>query len=216
MKSCIIIPDRGDRPELTDFCLKQLGRMVSKPERIFHINHRPQTERFDLISRIHEGISLAKSEGYDWAFIIENDDYYPADYFTRFEPFLDKYDFIGEEATTYYNLRNLTHKTFEHQFRSSLFTTALRISALNNFDWPIDHSPFLDIDLWKYARFRRRMFIKTGAIGIKHNLGLCGGKGHIMKMQNVDAGLEWLKDNVDSEAFEFYSSLIQRFKAKAA
>lgn len=215
-KFCAIIPDRGDRPELTKFCLQQLDRMKVKPEKVYHINHRPDTERFDLISRVHKGISIARAEGFDWCFIIENDDSYPANYFERFLPFMDKNDFLGDEASTYYNLRNLTYRTFEHRYRSSLFTTAFKISALNNFDWPSDHSPFLDLDIWKYARFKRRFFIKTGAIGMKHQMGLCGGKGHQMRMQNIDTDLAWLQDHVDEMSFEFYCGLIEKFKEKVA
>lgn len=208
---CAIIPDRGDRPELTEFCLKQLDRMIRKPDMVFHIKNKPESERYDLISRVYRGTLTAKAEGIDWCFVIENDDYYPANYFDRFTPYFDKYDFIGEEQTFYYNLKNLTHKTLEHKFRSSLFTTAFRISALNNFEWPPDTTPFLDIELWKYARFKRRMFIKTGAIGIKHGLGMCGGKGHQMNFKNPD--LEWLKNNVDEMGFEFYTGLMEKLKA---
>lgn len=215
MKFCIIIPDRGDRPELTNFCFDQIMRMTVQPDRIFHINHHPQTERFDLISRVRQGVKQAQAEGFDWCFIVENDDFYPANYFERFFPFLEKYDFIGDENTVYYNLQNLTHKLMTHPYRSSLFTTAFRISALNLFKWPSDHSPFLDVDLWKYARFKRRMFIKSGAIGIKHGLGLCGGKGHVMKMQNSDNNLSWLRDNTDELGFQFYRSMVQKLKVTA-
>lgn len=213
-KFCCIIPDRGDRPELTEHCFKQLNRMTIQPDKIYHVNHRPETERFDLISRVHKGISIAKAEGFDWCFIIENDDYYPPDYFIRYVPFMEKSDFIGEQESIYYNLRNLTYKTLVHQYRSSLFTTAFRISALNNFEWPANTSPFLDIDIWKYARHKRRMFIKTNAIGIKHNLGLCGGKGHIMNMPNRDEDLNWLRDRTDDMSFEFYAGLVERLKEK--
>lgn len=216
MKFCCIIPDRGDRKELTDFCFKQLDRMTLKPDRIYHINHRPETERFDLISRVLKGVSIAKADGFDICFIIENDDYYPANYFENYMKVFEKYDFIGEDKTTYYNLKNLTYKTFTHDYRSSLFTTAFRISALNLFKWPSDHSPFLDIDMWKYARFKRRMFIKTGAIGIKHALGLCGGKGHQMNMPNSDLNFEWLAARVDKMSLEFYKGMAGQLNKKAA
>lgn len=216
IKFCCIIPDRGDRPELTQHCFAMLDRMTVKPDKIYHVNHQPQSEGYDLTKRIKIGANLAKEDGFDWCFIIENDDYYPEDYFSRFIPFMDKNDIIGEEQSIYYNLRNLTFKTLEHKWRSSLFTTAFRISALNNFDWAKAHNLFIDIDIWKYARFKRRMFIKTGAIGIKHNLGLCGGKGHVMKMGNYDQDMKWLEGKVDENSIEFYRSLVERFKRKAA
>jgi hypothetical protein len=215
MKFCAIIPDRGDRPELTEFCLKQIARQTKQPEKVFHIKHKPYTERVDLISRVKLGVTMAKDAGIDWCFIIENDDFYPANYFDRFTPYLDNHDFLGEEETVYYNLRNLTYKTLEHKFRSSLFTTAFRISSLNNFEWPADTTPFLDIELWKYARFKRRKFIQTGAVGIKHGLGLCGGKGHVMNLRNQDLELKELERLTDEMGFEFYKALIEKLRVAA-
>lgn len=215
MKFCAIIPDRGDRPELTQFCFQQIDRMKVKPEKIFHINHRPETERFDLIPRVMKGVAQAKSEGFDWCFIIENDDYYPANYFERFIPFMDDHDFMGEETTIYYSLIQKAYKVLNHDYRSSLFCTAFRISALNLFKPPAVTSPFLDIDLWKYARFKRRMFIKTGAIGMKHNTGLCGGKGHVMHMPHADKDLLWLREHTDEMGFQFYKGMVQKLKVTA-
>jgi hypothetical protein len=42
---------------------------------------------------------------------------------------------------------------------------------------------------------------------MKHGIGLCGGKGHIQRNKYHDGNLEWLKENVDSDAYEFYSKL---------
>lgn len=213
MKFCCIIPDRGDRPELTAHCFKQLRRMSVYPDKVFHIAYLPDMcGSFDLVSRVRHGVADAAEAGFDWCFIIENDDYYPANYFDRFAPYLDRHDFIGDQLTTYYNLKNLTHKTFNHPHRSSLFTTAFRISALNNFEWPGDENPFLDIEMWKYARFKRRAFINTGAIGIKHGVGLCGGKGHQMNMPNQDQSLDWLSNHVDEMSFQFYKGMIDKLK----
>lgn len=211
-KFCAIIPDRNDRPELTEFCLKQLRRMSNYPDKVYHINYTPLSEGYDLIDRIQEGVRLAYADGIDWCCIVENDDFYPANYFDRLSVNFERHDFIGDQLTTYYNLKNLTHKTFNHPHRSSLFTTAFRISALNNFDWPVSENPFLDIELWKHARFRRRTFINTGAIGIKHGIGLCGGKGHKMHMSNHDQNLEWLSSHVDEMSFQFYKEMIEKLK----
>jgi hypothetical protein len=214
-KFCAIIPDRKDRPELTDFCLKQLRRMSVYPDQVYHMSYIPEMcGEFDLVSRVRSGVSEAMKDGFDWCFIIENDDYYPVNYFERFLPYLNRHDFIGDQLTTYYNLRNLTYQRFNHPFRSSLFTTAFRISALNNFEWPGDVNPFLDIELWKYARFKRRAFINTGAVGMKHGLGLCGGKGHVMNMKESDWNLSWLEKNVDEMSFQFYKGLVEKLKEK--
>ena len=188
--------------------------MSVQPDKIYHMNFTPLSDKFDLVDRVFKGACLAKADGIDWCFVIENDDHYPFRYFERFLPHLEKYDFIGEDKTTYYNLSNQTYRTFDHQYRSSLFTTAFRVSALNLFEWPADETPFLDLDLWKYARHKRRKFIETGAIGIKHGLGLCGGKGHKMRLKHFDDRLHYLRTHVDEIGFEFYSKMIEKIKAK--
>lgn len=208
MKFCCIIPDRNDRPELTKFCFQQLNRMTLQPDKVYWINHAPISNNFDLVDRIRKGVQIAKEEGFDLCFVLENDDSYKADYFERFAPYFDKYDFFGQEYSIYYNLRNQTYNRFDHKYRSSLMTTGFKISSLARFDWPDADTRFLDIELWKYARHKKRVFIDTGAIGVKHGLGKCGGKGHQMYWpKNFDKDFNQLKKMVDSEAFEFYRDL---------
>lgn len=189
--------------------------MSVQPDQIYHINEPAISEGFDLVSRIKRGVGHAAADRIDWVFVIENDDYYPFNYFDRFLPYMEKYDFIGEDKSTYYNLQNKTYKTFDHPYRSSLFTTAFRISALNLFDWPPDFKRFLDIELWKYARHKRRKFIETGALGIKHGQGLCGGNGHKMRMKFEDQQLTYLRQHTDEIGYEFYSKMIEKIKVKA-
>lgn len=208
MKFAIITPDRGDRPEFTNFCLHQIDSQ-KLPRSSFthiHVNYPPKSDQVDLIDRVKHGVSQAKMLGYDWVLIMENDDAYPADYVSRFLPFMENNDFIGDDRTIYYNLRSRTYSLFDHPHRASLFTTAFRISALNNFEWPTE-GPNLDIMLWKYARHRRRKFIHTGAVGIKHGIGKCGGIGHTRRLRYNDDDMSFLKERVNSEAYIFYKSL---------
>lgn len=211
MTFCTITPTRGDRPELLEFCKYQLSRMTLKPERSYFIDYKPVSDGVDLLERVQKGVEMAKAGGFDLVFIIEDDDAYPADYFQRFD--LEQYAFMGSYQTVYYNLRNRTFNTFNHAHRSSLFTTAFRISALEGFIWQAPRRRFLDIALWEYAEnmaLPRQLLAQTGAIGIKHNLGLCAGKGHVTRGANVDESLQWLKDNTDAEQFEFYSRLMKK------
>lgn len=189
--------------------------MTVKPATVYHINYPPRSEQFDLVDRIAEGVSRAQKDGFDWVFVCENDDWYPHNYFERFIPLMDKADFLGQDHTTYYNLKNCTYKTFDHPYRSSLFTTAFRISALNNFEWPDNSKAFLDISLWRYARHKRRKFIETGAIGVKHGLGLCGGKGHTFNMKHKDEGLTYLRQHTDEMGYEFYKRMIDKLRVRA-
>lgn len=179
--------------------------MTLKPDVIIHINYQPLNGRFDLVDRIKAGWQKAKEAGVLLAFVIENDDWYPFDYFERFES-TRKHDFFGDESSLYYNLKNKSYKRYDHLGRASLYTTGFRVSSLDSFIWPGNNTPFLDIELWKFAKRWRKKFVHTHAIGIKTGLGLCGGKGHKLNGQ-PDNGTNWLKHNVDSESFEFYSKL---------
>ena len=200
---CTITPSRGDRPEFLNFCKHQLDRMNTQPCKSYFIDYTPKNGEVDLVPRIQEGIRQAKHDGFDLVFILESDDFYPIDYFDN----IPDADFIGEQSTTYYSLRNNTWQSMNHPARSSLFTTGFKISALNGFNWPKQTEKFLDISLWNFAQRKKRAFRKTGAIGIKHNIGLCWGKGHTMLMKNSDPQREWLKSNVDQESWAFYQSL---------
>lgn len=207
MTFCAIIPDRGDRKELTDHCLWQLSRMTLKPDKIYHIQFPPESDRFDLTERVKQGWRIAKMDGIDWCCIIENDDFYPADYFEKmFSGNNTDNVFKGSEQTTYYNLKNKTWRKWSHPLRSSLFVSAFHTEVMDDFRWP-NNTPFLDVALWEYADFYTKQFNNTGAVGIKHGLGKCGGKGHRMVMENNDYDLEYLKSIVDKESFEFYSKL---------
>lgn len=213
----LLTPDRGDRKELFTHCRRQVSLFDQGGHTIKYwlLNETPRTDKPDLTARIQRGYNLVKGHptpigdgpNSDWIFIVENDDFYGAGYLTRFMPYLAGYDFIGSDRTIYYNLRNRTWEETHHPNHSSLFCTAFRVSAMENFKWHQAHSVFLDLDIWKYAKRFRRRFIDTGAIGIKHGTGLCGGKGHQQVLPNKDPDLTWLRSRVDPVSFEFYSKL---------
>lgn len=205
MSFCSITPSRGDRPQFLEFCKHQLSRMTVKPDKSYFIDGRPQSQDVDLVTRIKDGIHQALHDGFNEVMIVEDDDFLKADHFEKMQ--LGNADFIGEEKTTYYNLRNRTWQTMNHPGRSSLFITGFKLSALKDFNWPKKTERFLDLSLWSYAKSKKRKFVQTGAIGIKHSIGLCGGRGHQMLMKNSDPEMEWLKANVDSESYIFYKSL---------
>jgi hypothetical protein len=208
MKFAVIIPTR-DRPKCFERCKEQLANQTLKPSKVYAISYPSESDEMDLVERVKIGVDVAHADGIDLVFIIEDDDAYPKDYFARFEPFFDKYEFFGDEYTTYYNIRNTTYRTWHHPSRSSLFTTGFKISALDLFNWPANNEKFLDIKLWEYARRKKKIFIKTGAVGIKgHGEGKTGGKGHIMKLTIHDKDLSFLKSKVNG-SFEFYQQLMK-------
>lgn len=203
-KTCIIIPDRGDRPKFLRFLYQQYSRFNVKPF-VYLINHRPVSSEPDLVARIKKGVEMAKSGGYEFVFILENDDYYPASYF---DDVPDNVDVVGETRTIYYHLKDKRWEITHHPGHSSLFVTGFRISALDGFEWPKFSERFLDVSLWKHFRKQKlKEYIHySGAIGMKHGIGLCGGKGHRQWFMNDDSSQEWLKSMIDKEAFEFYSN----------
>ncbi len=207
MKFAVIIPTR-DRPKFYDHCIEQLSAQTLKPSKVYVIYYPPDSEEMDLVQRVRIGLDCIKAEGIDLVFILEDDDSYPTNYFERFSPFFNNYEFFGDQSTTYYNLKNKTYNTWHHPGRSSLFTTGFKISALSDFNWPADNEKFLDIKLWHHARTKKRKFIDTGAIGIKHAVGKTGGKGHYMRMKNVDVDLKFLKQHTNG-SFEFYQQAMK-------
>ncbi|HEY3385381.1 MAG TPA: hypothetical protein VGK46_02660 [Saprospiraceae bacterium] len=209
MNFATITPHRGgERNEFFKFCMEQLVN-ISGGLNSYLMNERPTSNEPDLIPRIKKGIDLAKRDGYKAVYIVEDDDYYPKDYFQTLD--IGEYDFVGFSSTTYYNLRNRTYATFTHPGRSSLFTTAFKISAMDKFVWPPDNKVFLDISLWDYAKKAKKkvkLYEENPCLGIKHSVGLCGGKGHRMKMKNYDRDLKFLRSRVSDDAFEFYSKIM--------
>lgn len=211
---CTITPDRGDRPELFKHCIKQLAKINGgkPPNNSYLLNDRPISEQVDLVPRIKKGVEMARRDGVEFVFIIESDDYYPANYFSLFGDLSDT-DFVGFSSTTYYNIRNRTYETMQHKDRSSLFCTGFRISALDKFNWPNDNTTFLDIRLWEYTiRHDKRVKLlpDNPCLGIKHGIGRCGGKAHRLHLKNQDNNLHFLETYVDKESFEFYKDLMSK------
>jgi len=207
VKFSIIIPDRKDRPELTEHCLFQMDRQTLKPERIYHINYIPLNDEMDLTQRVITGIDQSERDGIDKCFIIENDDYYPDDYFEKMQ---FDCDMVGSEHTTYYNLKFKRYKILHHFGRSSLFCTGFRISKIKNMVFPLKS---LDMRMWLFAQNLKVKFVNPGAIGIKHGVGLYGGRSHGFNASYMkDSGMWYLKERVREESFEFYKSYHEKIK----
>ncbi len=207
MSVMILTPTRNDRPKMEAHCMDQIRRFHGSFA--FHclVNFKPKGKGFDLKDRIFEGYKTAIENKIDWVVIVENDDHYPATYLHEVCLRMDQSDFIGCEFTHYFNIKTRTHERLYHPNRSSLFTTAFRVSAMVDFKWHLANKLFIDIDIWQHARKYRRSFVDAGAIGIKgHGEGLSGGKGHTMKLKNRDPDLKWLQSKVDSKSFEFYKT----------
>lgn len=173
----------------------------------FIMNDPPKDGNVDLVARFRQGVEYAKNAGFTHLYCIESDDHYTIDYLKR--P-LD-FDFFGYQDTTYYHLKNRTYANFIHPRRSSLFTTAFKISALDKFVWPPDNALFLDLEIWKFAMrggFKINLLKGNPCLGLKHGIGKVGGKAHGWTMKNKDNDLRFLKSRTDTESFEFYTKLM--------
>lgn len=140
---------------------------------------------------------------YDKVLIVEDDDYYPEDYFATQSTLLGAFSLVGEGYTRYYNLKN--REWFESFPRShcSLCQTAFRAELLPIFKSAVEsNEKFIDIKFWELARKDRALRgkakrLKGGSvIGIKGLPGRPGiGAGHRPGGES-DPGLikfrEWL------------------------
>lgn len=189
-----------------------MNRQTLKPDVIYLVDYKPVSNNPDLIPRVKEGVRKAKADGFEYCYIIENDDYYPDDYFENMQ--FGEYDFIGTEAAGYYSLNQ---KMFTHADRrktrngTCLAFTAFRISKIEKFTWPRDDLVLLDVKLWKFFRLGNFHVYtpESMPISIKHGVGLCVTNQHKMsyKYEIKDMDLFWLRHNTREESFEFYKTI---------
>jgi hypothetical protein len=183
-----------------------LRRQTLQPDKVYLINYTPRQQSPDLTQRIRIGWERAKNDNIDFCFIIENDDYYPANYLAKMSPGWSAnrlVDFVGIDTTIYYHVYFQRILRMQHDGRSSLFCTGFRTNALDNFKWPDDKYLFLDILLWKFAQ-KKKFASGIIPIGIKHGFGLCGGMGHSNGHNFPEDGSKWILQNVDPDMLPFY------------
>ena len=224
MEFCIITPDRNDRPLLTKHMFFQMERQTVKPQKHYHVNGDPTGPGFDLVTRVIKGIEQARADGFEYCYIIENDDYYPDNYFEHMA--FEGADFVGIPKTIYYNIMTGDIHPMQHAKNSSLFCTGFKISALKEFKFPPDYLISLDLDIWQYVhryghKYRYVDFDHPFLpIGIKHGLGMPGGTGHtdgdMIFSDKDDNNRGWLKARIRPESFEFYKSLSVLYKTQLA
>lgn len=209
MKVGVIIPDRGDRPQFLENCLRMLRAQTYKGFETCLVNHKPKTKSFDLTERIRLGFEYFKERDFDCVLIIENDDFYSEHYIDEFIfqwKLNGKPEILGTDSTVYYHIIKKQYRTLRHEGRASLMNTLISCKAKIKF--PKDSEIFLDLNLWK--QLDGKVFswgLIPYSIGIKHGHGLCGGRGHkSMKFDNDDFDSNYLKRITDKESFEFYQS----------
>jgi len=184
--------------------------MTVKPDHSYFIDYAPVSKGVDLIERFEKGVARAKADGFEYVYVIENDDWYPANYFEKMHfgyPDGLQYDIVGIPFSHYYHIGNRRHQLLNHPLRASLFCTGFKTKILKDFR----HGQNLDISIWKHIRETRcslKFVYDLLPIGIKHGMGLCAGMGHNkMKLKNEDKDMSWLRSHVDSDAWTFYNTL---------
>ena len=220
IKIGVIIPTRGDRPELLSKCLHQLDKQTLKPDTIELVNYPPAKEdECDITWRYRIGCNrFISKKSADVVFLIEDDDYYSLDYI---ETMMNEWEknkkpiIFGLGQTTYYHLGIKKWQLMDHPHRASAFCTMLTIDGIKNMKWPKDDYPFTDLELWKILKGKTTTTKEQLAIGIKgHKNGtLFGGMGHYSERfgyKNDDSNLSWLKSKIDEESFLFYEKIMEK------
>lgn len=215
----IIIPDRGDRPRFMDNCMRMLGSQTLKPLYIAYENYPPASNKCDITPRYRTGYANCmrfsrQERPLDVIALWENDDYYAPEYLeTMAEHWLmeGKPDIFGTNYTIYYHIKLRKYYRMDHHTRASAMNTLLKPGL--NIAWPVDHEPFTDLWLWRQLKGITINPGKHISIGIKHGVGLTGGKSHVDRFDRydpprgtADPDCKFLKENMDAESFEFYSN----------
>lgn len=209
MKIGLIIPDRGDRPKLTENCIRMIKNQTIEPYQIVHVNFAPLDERPDLCKRYKSGYKQLSEV--DLIFFIENDDWYHENYLKFMaqqwqeagEP-----DIFGIDYTYYYHLPTKRYFKYGHEGRASMMNTCIKPGLL--IKWPADHFRFVDMELWRQLRGETIAPEKIYSVGMKgHGEGMHGGTGHnnkLFRYDHEDNG--FLMDTLDTESYKFYSNYV--------
>jgi len=199
----VIIPTRGDREKLLDHGLKLLNAQTVMPDDVIIVDHKPKGKVKDLTARYRKGYELAKK--YDVVICWEDDDYYHPTYIETVMKLWEKnrgLELIGTTTSTYYHIFDNKYDVSKTPRHSSMMSTSIKGGL--DIDWPSDSTVFLDLKLWKQMKGQLFDFGKL-ATGIKHAIGVCGGKGHSGSIcKDADDNGSFLKTLVDPHSFEFY------------
>lgn len=220
LKIAVLIPDRGDRPQLLANCLRMMEGQTLKPAHIEIIGVEEEstpppfdsaqgdtsnlqlltsifnitpTDQCDITLRYRTGYERLRGKGYDLIALIENDDYYAPDYLEYMAAQWEangRPQLLGHSYTIYYNLNIRAWRWWFHTERSSAMNTCI-VPDLQ-LTWPADNDPYADIHLW-FKNDLKRTIIKPDrhyCIGMKHGIGKCGGVAHVRGDGN--AGIDWM------------------------
>ena len=208
----VIIPDRGDRPAFLANCIRMMRGQTLQPVGIALMNFPPRSNDKDITVRYREGYERWRGNSVDVIAFIENDDWYSPVYLETMAAAWDnagRPDIFGTDRTVYYNLNERAWKTMLHSRRSSAMSTFIKPNL--DLTWPVDSDPYTDIHLWRTVNGLTHTFDPPICIGIKHGVGLCGGRMHVDQLDRLeykDPDHVQLREWMDDESFNFYSCAI--------
>lgn len=135
--------------------------------------------------------------------IIEDDDYYRADWLTTVAAHLERAELVGECQARYYNLALRRGRQLTNGAHASLCSTAMRGRALQTFKRELRPGVrFIDLNLWK-RHPSRHLFTGGRVVGMKGLPGRGGiGMGHSEDFKGLadpDLALlrQWVGDDVE-------------------
>lgn len=210
----IIIPDRGDRPQLMENCLRMLSVQTLRPAHIEVVDFKPVSDDVDITFRYRIGYERMLNRGLDVIALVENDDWYHPQYLEYYGRQWENYgkpQLFGPSFTVYYHLGLKQYLEMIHYSRASACNTFIVPDM--DFQWCPDTEPYTDMHLWhNVKKIEKRTFNpeKLYSIGIKHGIGKTGGPRHTTRLErytHADPSMEWLREKLDPVSFEFYSRL---------
>lgn len=229
MKIGIIIPDRGDRPQFLANCIRMMRDQTLRPTFVHIMDLPPQSDEVDITFRYRRAYENFANSGVmqkmDLIALIENDDWYSPEYMETMANRWNMHgrpEIFGTNYTIYYHLRLRKWYKMLHDDRASAMNTFLRPGV--RITWPPDNEPYTDLHLWQGETKLHGLAIDPGkiiSIGMKHGIGLCGGRSHIddgrpfyksmaEKYKNEDGGL--LANTLDPESLKFYNSITEQLQ----
>lgn len=188
-----VIVDDGERPQPITFSRERWALDVIRPQPFWQPGQNTQSRNLLAgLATIDDGASLA---------VIEDDDWYAADWLDTIAHALLSSALVGEGMARYYNVATGQYRQLRNAQHASLCATAMRGGALRRLREICARRPrFIDLALW--ANSGGRLLTGHRVVGIKGLPGRSGiGMGHAPSFkgsQDADMRMlrEWVGDDV--------------------
>jgi len=182
-----IIVDDGEVPQPVTFSREGWQLDIIRPKPFW--TEGQNTQARNLLA------GMAEVGPRDLLVIIEDDDYYSAEYLTDVAKWLCHYDLVGEPEARYFNVSTGVGKQLPNKRHSSLCSTAMKGLAIHAFGRSVRHNhKFIDLALWRDFRGKKYLSSTHHVVGVKGLPGRLGiGAGHRMQGKpNGQILREWI------------------------